>query len=219
MTRRQWARCGVLVGTVWACGCNGGGTQPPGPPTDVVPSGGNRQSWYYNNPLPMPLSVTVLDVSGRPVPGVVVTWTVTSSAGAGAVNPAQSTTDANGIASTSDSVGSNTTQQVSATVTGLPSPAQFSEFATTPPTSAAVTVGNNLFSPDSAALQVGRMVKWTWNPGGVLHSITFVSGPSPLPAEVQHSTGSDSVTFTKVGTYGYHCRFHGVMTGTVVVVH
>src|SRR6184192_4579922 len=113
MTRRQWARWGVLAGTLWASGCNGGGTQPPGPPADLVKSGGDGQSWYFNNPLPTALSVTAVDVDGRAVPGVVITWAVTS--GDGAVTPTQSTTQANGVASTTDSVGSATLQRVSAT--------------------------------------------------------------------------------------------------------
>src|SRR5712691_3571810 len=140
MTRRQWARWGVLVGILWASGCNGDGTQPPGPPTDVMPSGGDGQNWYFNNPLSTPLRVTVLDLSGRPVPGVVVMWAVSS--GSGAVSPVQSTTDVSGEASTTDSVGSATIQRVSATVTGVPSAANFTEVATTPPTSAAVSLQN-----------------------------------------------------------------------------
>src|SRR6266536_447204 len=179
MTLQRVTEWGALVGTLWASGCNGGGTQPPGPPADVVPSGGAGQNWYFNNPLPTPLSVTVSDLSGRPVPGVVVMWAVTSGDSSGAVNPAQSTTNAIGIASTNDSVGSGTIQRVSATVSGLPSPASFTEVATGPDTSGAVTVGNNFFNPDSGAVQVGSMVKWTWSPGGVTHSITFTSGPPP----------------------------------------
>src|SRR2546422_5864960 len=46
----------------WAVGllllaCNGDGTSPPGPPTDLAKSGGDGQSWYFNNPLPVSLSV------------------------------------------------------------------------------------------------------------------------------------------------------------------
>jgi plastocyanin len=216
MKRRQWTRWGVLA-TLWASGCNGGGTQPPGPPTDLVPSGGGGQSWYFNNPLPVPLSVTVFDVDGRPVPGVVVSWTVTSASGSGAINPAQSTTDANGIASTSDSVGSGTIQQVSATVAGLPSPASFSEFATTPPTSGGVSVMNNFFSPDSSVIQSGSDVTWTW--GGTQHTVTFTSGPQPLPAETVLSSGTKTITFSAVGTYRYKCTIHANMNGTLVVVH
>lgn len=133
MKRWQWALGGVLVGVLEASACNGGGTQPPGPPADVVVSGGNGQSGYFNNPLPTPLSVTVLDLSGRPVPGVVVSWTLTSGDSSGAVNPVQSTTNVNGVASTNDSIGHVTIQRVSAAVTGVPSPASFTEFATTPP--------------------------------------------------------------------------------------
>ena len=85
MTRRRLVPSGVLVSAFWAAACNGGGTHPPGPPADLVPGGGG-QSWYFNNPLPAPLSVTVLDIDGRPVPGVVVMWTVTSGDSSGAVN-------------------------------------------------------------------------------------------------------------------------------------
>ena len=221
MTRRHLARWGMLVGTVWASGCNGGGTQPPGPPTDVMPSGGDRQSWYFNNPLPTPLSVTVLDVSGRPVPGVVVTWSVTSGDSSGAVNPAQSPTDANGIASTSDSVGSSTIQRVSATVSGLPSPAQFSEFATTPPTSAEVTLMNFAFNPQNSVVQTGGTVTWTWNDGTANHTLNFNStDPTPRPPDTpQQASGSVAFTFTTVGTYNFFCSIHQGMMGKVTVVH
>ena len=161
MTRRLWVRWGLVVGALNASGCNNNGTQPARPPTDVVPSGGDGQSWYFNNPLPTPLSVTVHDAGGLPVSGAVVMWSVTSGDSSGTVNPLQSATDGNGIASTNDSVGSATIQRVTASVSGVPSPATFTEFATRPDTSGAVTVGNNFFNPDSDAVQVGSMVKWT----------------------------------------------------------
>jgi len=221
MTRRRLARWGMLAGTLWAAGCNSGGTQPPGPPTDLVKSGGDAQSWYYNNPLPTPLSVTVLDVDARPVPGVVVVWTVAPGATTGAVNPAQSSTDAYGIASTSDSVGSNTTQQVSAAVSGLPAPATFSEFATSPPTSVGVSVTSFVFSPRDTIVQSGGMVTWTWNSGTTPHNVTFTSGPTPLPANSPDQAGTTTftTTFTAVGTYTYHCTLHPQMTGSVRVLH
>jgi plastocyanin len=223
MKRRQWAWWGVLVGTVWASGCNGGGTQPPGPPADLVPSGGAGQNWYFNNPLPTPLSVTVSDVSGRPVPGVVVTWTVTSSPGSGAVNPAQSTTDANGVASTSDSVGSSTIQRVSASVSGVPSSADFTEVATTPPTSAAVSLTNSAFSPKNSVVQTGGTVTWTWNDGATLHTLNFnPTDPTPRPADTpQQASGSVAFSFTTVGTYAFFCSIHQAqgMTGKLTVVH
>jgi len=85
-------------------------------------SGGDGQSWYFNNRLPTPLSVTAVDASSRPVPGVVVSWAVTSSAGSGAVNPQQKQLPTRGgVATTTDSLGSSTTQTVSASFTGLQS--------------------------------------------------------------------------------------------------
>jgi plastocyanin len=217
MKRRQWAWWGVLVGTAWAAGCNGDGTQPPGPPADVMPSGGAGQNWYFNNPLPTPLRVTVVDLSGRPVPGVVVMWAVSS--GAGAVSPVQSTTDASGEASTADSVGSSTIQRVSATVTGVPSAADFTEVATTPPTSAGVSLQNLAFNPDSVVVQSGGTVTWTWNDGAIRHNVTFTSGPARPPDAATRDSGTYALPLTTVGTYGYHCTIHATMMGSVIVVH
>src|SRR2546426_5616213 len=140
----------------WAVGllllaCNGDGTSPPGPPTDLAKSGGDGQSWYFNNPLPVSLSVIALDPSGRPVPGVVVTWAATS----GGVRPAQSTTNANGVASTIDSLGSSTLQTVSASFTGLSNAATFTEIGSAPSTAGGVSVSNNLFAPRDTAVQSG----------------------------------------------------------------
>ena len=223
MTRRQWARWGVLVGILWASGCNGGGTQPPGPPTDLVPTGGDRQNWFFNNPLPTVLSVTAVDIDGRAVPGVIVTWAVTSSSGSGAVSPTQSTTNAIGVATTTDSVGSSTTQTVSATFSGLVSPASFSEFATTPPTSAAVTLQNFAFNPKNSVVQTGGTVTWTWNDGTAVHTLNFnATDPTPRPADTpQQATGSVTFTFTTVGTYSFFCAIHQAqgMTGQLTVVH
>jgi plastocyanin len=218
MTLQAWGQWGALVGGLCAWGCNGGGTQPPGPPADVSPSGGDAQSWYFNNPLPTPLSVTVLDVSGRAVPGVAVTWTVSS--GGGAVSPAQSTTDASGVASTSDSVGSSTIQRVSATVSGVAGPASFTELATTPPTTADVAVADFSFTPKDVVIQTAGTVTWTWG-GAVGHNVTYDGGPTPLPANsTTQTTGTHQNTITAVGRYTYHCSVHPTqMTGSVTVVH
>ena len=220
MKRRQWVRWGLLA-ALWASGCNGGDTQPPGPPADVVPSGGAGQNWYFNNPLPTPLSVTVSDLSGRPVPGVVVMWTVES--GGGAVIPVQSTTDANGIASTSDSVGLSTIQRVSAAVDGVPSPASFNEAATSAPTSAAVSLQSLAFNPQNSVVQTGGTVTWMWNDGAIGHNVKFnATDPTPHPADSPtQATGTETFTFTTVGSYAFFCSVHQAhgMTGKVTVVH
>jgi plastocyanin len=213
----------ALAAGVAAWACNGNSTQPPGPPLDLLKSGGDAQNWYRNNPLPTPLSVTAFDVSSRPVPGVVVTWAVTSSSGSGAVSPVQSTTDANGVATTTDSLGSSSTiQTVSASFTGLQSAVTFTEIGSAPPTAVGVSVNNNVFAPRDTAVQVGGTVTWTWNSGTTQHNVTYTSGQTPLPTNSPSQAGTTtfSTTFTTVGKYTYHCTIHPTqMSGSVTVVH
>src|SRR5256885_2308950 len=192
------AALGVVMGAL-ACGGNDGGTTPPGPPADLLKTpAGDNQSWYFNNPLPAPLSVTVVDVDGRAVPGGVITWAVTS--GDGAVPPTQSTTQANGVASTPDSVGSATLQRVSATFSGLAGPATFTETATTPPTAATVSVEDNHFTPQNSVVHTGGTVTWNWA-GIASQHLTFTFGPTPLPANpISQPDGTAHRTITAVGT-------------------
>ena len=224
LTSMATRRVIILVAGVSAWACNGDSTQPPGPPLDLMKSGGDAQSWYFNNRLPTPLSVTALDASSRPVPGVVVTWVVTSSAGSGAVNPQQSTTDASGVATTTDSLGSSTNQTVSASFPGLQSAATFTEIGSAPPTSGAVDVIDNNFNMQNIVVQTGSAVTWT-RTGMNHHNVTFVSGPSILAKifEADLNTGtaaSRTRTFTVVGTYNYSCTNHPPnMNGSVTVVH
>jgi len=212
------AAFGVVLEAL-ACGGNGGGTTPPGPPVDLLKhAAGDNQSWYFNNPLPTALSVTAVDVDGRAVPGVVITWAVTT--GDGAVTPTQSTTGANGVASTTDSVGSATLQTVSATFTGLAGPVSFTAHATTPPTSTGVSVEDDHFTPQNSVVQTGGTVTWTWA-GRNVHNLTFTFGPTPLPANRADGGNGTTAqrTITAVGTYNYTCTNHAGMNGTVTVVH
>ncbi len=207
----------VVLVTSGFFACSGGSSQPPGPPVDLVITGGNTQSWYFNNRLPTPLSVIATDPSGAGVPGVVVMW----SASSGGVTPTQSTTDASGVATTIDSLGSSTTQSVTATFTGLAIVASFSEFGQAPPTAGAVAVSDFAFNPDSVVVQSGGTVTWTVAAMSSNHTVTYTSGPTLPNSSGQLTAGSSFNTmFTNVGTYFYHCSVHPVnMTGTVVVVH
>ncbi len=210
----------TLLAGVSAWACNGDTTQPR-PPSDLVKTAGDAQSWYFNNPLPVSLSVAALDPGGQPVAGVVVTWSVTQ--GDGAVSPGQSTTEANGVASTIDSIGSSTLQRVSASFTGLANAAAFIEVASAPSTAVGVSVSNNLFAPKDTAVQIGGTVTWTWNSGTTLHNVTYLTAPGALPTSspTQDASGpSFSTTFTTLGRYTYHCTQHPtLMTGSVTVVH
>jgi len=220
LTSMATKRVITLVAGVSAWACNGNGTQPAGSPFDLLKSGGDAQNWYFNNPLPTPLSVTAVDVSGQPVPGVAVTWAVT---GEGGVSPAQSTTNANGVATTIDSLGSSTLQRVAASFTGLANAVTFTEIGSAPPTAVGVSVNNNAFVRPDTSVQIGGTVTWTWNSGTTLHSVTYLTAPGALPTSspTQDASGPPfSTTFTTVGRYTYHCTQHPtLMTGSVTLVH
>src|SRR5438132_14134927 len=214
LSRKQLCVLGAVVGAL-SCGGDGGNT-PPGPPGDLLKAGDN-QSWYFNNPLPTALRDTAVDVDGRPVPGVAITWAVAT--GDGTVTPTQSTTNASGVATTTDSIGGSTIQTVSAAFTGLAGPVSFTAHATTPPTSAAVSVEDNHFNPQNSVVQTGGTVTWTWA-GANPHTLTFTFGPTPLPAnQTAQMSRTAQRTITAVGTYNYTCTIHGGMNGTLTVVH
>lgn len=206
---------------VLAVACGGSsnsstGPCSPGPATQLTKNGGDP-TWYINNPLPSALGVTVKDANNCAVPGVVVTWQIAT--GGGGLSGAPSTTNSNGVATISDSLGGSSTQVVTATSGGLPMQA-FNVTGLTPPTTVGIDAGlgggNNVFSPADTVVQVGGTVTWTWNG---THTLTFTSGPPPLPGETVQSSGTKVITFNTVGTYGYHCTIHGGMTGILRVLH
>lgn len=219
--RRNGVRNLAGLVLVFACGGGGGGGgggEPPGPPAQVVKSGGDNQDWYFANPLPTPYQVTVSDANNRPVPGVMVAWNVT--AGGGSLSAAQSTTAANGTATTVHTLGpSAPVQTVTGTVANLPV-VTFTANADAPPTTADVTVQNNFFSPRDVVMQTGGTVTWTWAANAIAHNVTYTGGPTPRPANsTTKATGDHSSVITIVGRYDYACTLHAGMTGSVTVVN
>src|SRR2546427_253881 len=169
----------TLLAGVSAWACNGDGTQPAGPPFDLLKSGGDAQNWYFNNPLPTPISATAADASRPAVPRGPGTWPRPS--GLGAVSPLRSTTNASGVATTTDSVGSSTTRQtINATFTGLLSPASFTEFASSPPTTVDVSVTSFAFTPRDTIVQAGGVGAWTRNSGTTQHNVSYEIGRAHL---------------------------------------
>lgn len=78
----------------------------------------------------------------------------------------------------------------------------------------AATIKGFSFQPEVLKVKVGAKVTWT-NDDTVAHTVTadtdsFASG------NVQ-PRGSFSFTFTRPGTYAYHCSIHPSMHGSVVV--
>ena len=104
------------------------------------------------------------------------------------------------------------------------------------PSGPSVSAVDYAFSPNSLSVKVGSTVTWT-NNGSATHTATSdagdslswdsgsLAGSSPNPYGGTTPGASFSKVFSKVGTYPYHCSFHGVvgspnyhgMTGVITV--
>ena len=70
------------------------------------------------------------------------------------------------------------------------------------------------YTPAKIAVAKGTRVTWT-NMTDAEHNVTITQG---VKINKDIPTGkSVSFTFTKAGTYHYHCEYHPYMKGTVVV--
>jgi plastocyanin len=87
---------------------------------------------------------------------------------------------------------------------------------TPPPSTASVTVGDNLYTPSRVDLALGGTVTWTWA-GVAAHTLTF-DNPDIASANARTS-GNTSRQFPNAGEFTYFCEIHGRgMSGRVVVV-
>ena len=77
-----------------------------------------------------------------------------------------------------------------------------------------VSIANFAFQPSWISVPAGTTVSW-FNNDGVAHTVTSDVGAFDSGAIAPGS--GFSVTFSTPGTYTYHCAFHPMMTGTVVV--
>lgn len=189
-------------------------TADPDAPAELSIAGGDGQQGAVNSTLP-PLQAKVADQFGNGVPGVTVTWTVTS--GDGTVAPGTSDTDANGIAETELTFGPTAGDvTVDAEVTGLTgSPQTFTETSIALPTAITITVANNSFTPKVGIVAVGGTVTWTWAAGAIGHSI-ISDGPPSFTSETPLQSAPFTygpLTFNTAGTYRYHCSNHGTAAG------
>src|SRR6266540_4356323 len=104
------------------CGGDGGGTGPS--PNSIAVSAGDAQVAPAGTALPESLAVIVKDQSGAVLPGVNVTFAVTS--GGGTVSPGSRVTNAAGIAKTRRTLGPNAGTQIVTASAGSLTPVQFS---------------------------------------------------------------------------------------------
>ena len=78
-----------------------------------------------------------------------------------------------------------------------------------------VDINNYMFGPGDIKIKVGTIVTWT-NHDSVRHNI--VSDDNMMPdGKLIAKDETYTYTFTKAGTYKYHCAPHQYMHGSVVV--
>src|SRR5439155_1465985 len=115
-------------------------TGAPGAPAHLTMFSGDGLTGEVGTTLGTPHTVLVTDANSNPVPNVTVSWAAAS--GGGSVNPAITTSNTSGIASTSWTLGTRMTPTDSTQVvqaTGVGSPVNFTGFTIPGPVSASQT--------------------------------------------------------------------------------
>ncbi len=81
------------------------------------------------------------------------------------------------------------------------------------------STGNFGFNPATITIKVGTTVTWT-NTTGAPHTVTSDDGTSfdsNINTPISANGGTFSFTFTKAGTFAYHCQIHPSMKATIIV--
>ncbi len=76
-------------------------------------------------------------------------------------------------------------------------------------------IQNFEYSPSQITIKAGDNVTWA-NLDSAPHTVTSDSG-NELQSSTLGNSQAYSHTFTKAGTYAYHCTVHPMMKGTVIV--
>ncbi len=191
---------------------------------------GDAQTGTGGQALPNPLRVIVTD-GGVAANGVTVNWATPSG---GSFAPATSTTDANGIATTTWTLGGGGgAQTASASVNSASgSPVSFTATATAAPTITVAPGGALQFSPATITINAGESVQFIWATGATNHNVTPASGnATPIPSMpglpgVQDAPFEFTTVFPSAGTFNFFCSIHGGnptpntvtgMSGTITV--
>ena len=175
-------------------------TAVPANPTSLVLVSGDAQSAPGGFEVPDDLVVRLEDAEGNGIGGRPITWVV--PAGSGSVNPVNTTTNANGLATTRWTLpvpaGSYT---VSAVFSGLP-PVPFTGTATSDvPTTIELVSGNNQSAPVGGALPnplVVRVTDANDNPvaGVAVNWAAEVGGSVSAPTSGTNALGLAQITRT-----------------------
>jgi plastocyanin len=80
-----------------------------------------------------------------------------------------------------------------------------------------ISLKNFAFTPSTLTIKPGTTVTWT-NEDGTSHTVVSDSGtPVPFTSQTLVNGASFQFTFTRPGSYTYHCSIHPSMTGTIIV--
>ena len=156
------------------------GTAIAGPPARIV--GGTQQTGALGALLPDPLTVTVEDQYGNPVPDAAVDWTVI--AGRGTIDPASDTSDAAGAVSARWTLGTqlDVTHEVRATIHGTQVSATFGAVPQLPSDAAFAKV-----SGDAQSGAVGETL-----PDSLVVALHLTDGRPVIGATITWSTATGS---------------------------
>ena len=81
----------------------------------------------------------------------------------------------------------------------------------------AVMIKSFSFSPSELTVKQGTAVTWT-NQDSVIHTVVSDDGaPDAFTSDSLPQGAAFTFTFTKPGTYPYHCSVHPSMKGTIIV--
>ncbi|MDO8472068.1 MAG: cupredoxin family copper-binding protein [bacterium] len=89
-----------------------------------------------------------------------------------------------------------------------------SQTSTVPAASNTVTIADSNYSPATLTVKVGDTVTWV-NQDSVSHTAT--ASDNSFGTGMLSPGQSGTVTFSKAGTFVYHCQIHPSMTGTIIV--
>ena len=79
-----------------------------------------------------------------------------------------------------------------------------------------VKIDNYSFSPGTLTVPLGTTVTWT-NRDAEVHTVVADDTPPTFRSAGLDTGDSFSFTFSKAGTFPYHCSVHPHMTGTIIV--
>ncbi len=99
------------------------------------------------------------------------------------------------------------------TPTPIQVPTQMPKPTTSNNTNKKIDIKNLKFTPNNITITAGTKVTWT-NQDDVTHTITSDDG---VFNQRINANETSSYTFTKAGTYNYHCTPHPSMVGTIIV--